>query len=64
MDERGKWQIATWMCGPDVRAAAAWKYPKTRKRLTLFGPCLVSKKFCKIFQISRHIKSLDVYMKY
>jgi len=28
------------------------------------GPCLVSKKFCKIFQILRHIKSLDTCMKY
>ena len=28
------------------------------------GPCLLHKKFCKIFQISRHIESLDVCMKY
>ena len=27
-------------------------------------PCLVPKKFCKIFQIPRHIESLDVCMKY
>ena len=27
-------------------------------------PCLVPKKFCKIFQILRHIESLDVCMKY
>jgi len=26
--------------------------------------CLVPKKFCKIFQIHRHIESLDVCMKY
>jgi hypothetical protein len=26
--------------------------------------CLVAKKFCKIFQISRHIKSLDTCMKH
>jgi len=30
----------------------------------LFGPCLVPRKFCKIFQILRHIKSLDAYIKY
>ena len=30
----------------------------------LFRPCLVPKRFCKIFQISRHIKSLDACMKY
>ncbi|KAG0531920.1 hypothetical protein BDA96_04G063600 [Sorghum bicolor] len=29
-----------------------------------FRPCLVLQKFCKIFQISRHIESLDVCMKY
>jgi len=28
------------------------------------GPCLVPKKFCKIFQIPRHIESLDTCMKY
>jgi len=27
-------------------------------------PCLVPKKFCKIFQISSHIESLDTCMKY
>jgi len=27
-------------------------------------PCLVPQKFCKIFQILRHIESLDVYMEY
>jgi len=27
-------------------------------------PCLVPKKFCKIFQISCHIESLDTCMKY
>ena len=27
-------------------------------------PCLVPKKFCKIFQIPRHIESLDVCMEY
>ena len=27
-------------------------------------PCLVLKKICKIFQIFRHIESLDVCMKY
>jgi hypothetical protein len=27
-------------------------------------PCLVPKKFCKIFQISRHIESLDTCMEY
>ena len=27
-------------------------------------PCLVPNKFCKIFQIFRHIESLDVCMKY
>jgi len=38
--------------------------------LGLFGtallvrPCLVSKKICKIFQILRYIKSLDVCMEY
>jgi len=26
--------------------------------------CLVRRKFCKIFQISRHIESLDACMKY
>ena len=34
---------------------------ESRMRL---GPCLVSKKFCKIFQIPRHIESLYVCMKY
>ncbi|EES04604.3 hypothetical protein SORBI_3004G058050 [Sorghum bicolor] len=29
-----------------------------------FRPCLVLQKFCKIFQIPRHIESLDVCMKY
>ena len=29
-----------------------------------FGPCLVSKKFYKIFQIFHHNKSLDACMKY
>jgi len=28
------------------------------------GPCLVPKKFYKIFQIPRHIESLDTCMKY
>jgi len=28
------------------------------------GPCLVPKKFYKIFQISRHIESLDACMEY
>ena len=38
--------------------------------LTFFGqyisfrPCLVPKKFCKIFQVLCHIKSLDVCMEY
>ena len=32
--------------------------------LLLVGPCLVSKKFCKIFQIHHHIESLDVCMEY
>jgi len=27
-------------------------------------PCLVPKKFCKIFQIPRHIESLDTCMEY
>jgi len=27
-------------------------------------PCLLPKKICKIFQIPRHIKSLDACMKY
>jgi len=27
-------------------------------------PCLVPEKFCKIFQISRHIESLDICMEY
>jgi len=27
-------------------------------------PCLVPEKFCKIFQIFRHIESLDAYMEY
>jgi len=27
-------------------------------------PCLIPKKFCKIFQIPHHIESLDVYMEY
>jgi len=30
----------------------------------VFGSCLVLQKFCKIFQIPRHIKSLDVCMEY
>ena len=30
----------------------------------LFGPCLVLQIFCKIFQILRHIESLDVCMKH
>ena len=30
----------------------------------LLRPSLVPKKFCKIFQILRHIKSLDTCMKY
>jgi len=29
-----------------------------------FRPCLVPKKFCKIFQILRHIESLDACMEY
>jgi len=29
-----------------------------------FRPCLVPKKFCKIFQISHHIESLDICMEY
>ena len=29
-----------------------------------FGPCLVPKKFCKIFQIPRHIESLDACVEY
>jgi len=29
-----------------------------------FGPCLVSRKFCKIFHIFCHIESLDACMKY
>ena len=28
------------------------------------GPCLLPKKFCKIFQIPRHIKSLDACIEY
>jgi len=31
---------------------------------SLLRPCLVPKKFCKIFQIPRHIESLDTCMKY
>jgi len=27
-------------------------------------PCLVPRKFCKIFHIPRHIESLDAYMEY
>jgi hypothetical protein len=34
------------------------------ERKTLVRPCLVLKKICKIFQISRHIKSLDACIKY
>jgi len=30
----------------------------------IHGPCLVPKKFYKIFQISRHIESLDACMYY
>jgi len=30
----------------------------------LLSPCLVFKKFYKIFQISRHIESLDACMEY
>jgi len=30
----------------------------------LFRPCLLPKKFCKIFQILRHIESLDACMEY
>jgi len=29
-----------------------------------FGPCLVPQKFFKIFQIPRHIESLDVCIEY
>ena len=29
-----------------------------------FGPCLLPKKFCKFFHILRHIKSLNVCMRY
>jgi len=32
--------------------------------LAVLGPCLLPKKFCKIFQIPRHIEFLDTYMKY
>jgi hypothetical protein len=35
--------------------------PKRRLKLR---PCLVPRKFCKIFQISRHIESLDTCMKH
>jgi len=28
------------------------------------GPCLVPKKFCRIFQIPRHIEYLDACMEY
>jgi hypothetical protein len=30
----------------------------------LLRPCLVPRKFCKIFQILRHIESLDTCMEY
>ena len=36
----------------------------SRKYKIMLGPCLVSKKFCKIFQILRHIESLNACMEY
>jgi hypothetical protein len=33
-------------------------------RISTLGPCLVPQKFYKIFQIPRHIESLDVCMEY
>ena len=36
----------------------------SQRDISLSGPCLVPKKFYNIFQIPRHIESLDVWMKY
>ena len=38
----------------------AWENQKWQR----LRPCLVLRKFCKIFHISRHIESLDVCIKY
>ena len=35
-----------------------------QEELDKLGPCLISRKFCKIFQIFRYIEYLDVCMEY
>jgi len=35
-----------------------------REMDSILRPCLLPRKFCKIFHIPRHIESLDVYMEY
>ena len=44
--------------------AASMSAGEVRRVDGSLGPCLVHKKFCKIFQILRHIKSLDACIKY
>jgi hypothetical protein len=50
--------------------AAAFHYSNTSAPkfctpyFVLLRPCLVPRKFCKIFQIPRHIESLDACMKH
>jgi len=52
---------ATSFLGTPERPRTEWN---TRSTVVYIGPCLVSRKFCKIFQISRHIESLDTCIEY
>ena len=57
--KRGGGVVVEW-CG---RAGVEGK-KTTGAPETSFRPCLVPRKFCKIFHIPRHIESLDACMKY
>jgi len=58
------WELLSSHCtsvSSGTRQAA--DYPNTRSTIAS-GALFNSKKFCKIFQILRHIESLDVCIKY
>ena len=43
----------------EAENSSVWPYISLAAR-----PCLLPRKFCKIFHIPRHIESLDSYMEY
>jgi len=49
--------------GPKYLFQNLVKWMQKERKYTL-GPCLVPRKFYKIFHIPRHIESLDTCMKY